>query len=291
MRNARVNPEAHFTEGTANKFLTVLSHDADTHEPLQASLLHMLQHVAEQNAHRVDSIMYLTGSDVADFGMRVLEKDGSESMMCGNGIRASALLFARMHRQNLPGILDVETHSGIKKVDLRSQDDIRVNMAPFTFHGMARAFAKDVWVGDVGEPHACAFVKDASTPLLQYAGREFVEGRYTDGKTVNFNVVEVRGPKDLRIRTYERGVNAETASCGTGATVAACIARMRYSHLAPVLNVHTNGGILRIDTEKPEMAGPARVRESIHLPLHMLTAVTHHEERSEPLVVVTDSIR
>ena len=113
-----------------------------------------------------------------------------------------------------------------------------------------------VYAANTGVPHAVVFVKEIGAVDIATAGPAirnhptFVEG-------ANVNFVETAGNGTLRVRTFERGVEAETASCGTGATAAAAVAR-RLGYAGDTVRVETNGGPLVIRFgETVTMEGPA----------------------------------
>jgi diaminopimelate epimerase len=193
--------------------------------------------------------------------------DGSLAEMCGNGIR----VFGRylVEEGIMPaGSMDIDTRSGLRRVDVPASGDVVVDMGNAT-PPRARAMPL-VSVGDrswsstgvlVPNPHAVVFVDDLAEAgdLLAPPAVSPVDV-FPDGVNVEF-VVD-RGPAHVAMRIHERGVG-ETLSCGTGACAVAWAARRRDgADPAPTYRIDVPGGTLRV-TEHPdgrlELIGPAEI--------------------------------
>ena len=162
-----------------------------------------------------DGLMTLCASDSADFEMHYYNADGPEGTMCGNGGRCLVAFAARMgithfdflacdgpHRAAL-----LEQHGDCSIVRLKMRDVEPPVRYP------------DGWHLETGSTHFVQWVKDlASFPVDVEGKRLRWDARFPRGANVNF--VEPFADH-LAIRTYERGVEAETLACGTGATAAA----------------------------------------------------------------------
>jgi diaminopimelate epimerase len=114
-----------------------------------------------------------------------------------------------------------------------------------------------VYAVNTGVPHAVVFVDDVDAVDLEEIG-PIIRNHRTFPQGANVNVAErVGGLNSLRIRTFERGVEAETFSCGTGATAAAVVAE-KLGYVRKTASVETRGGPLVIHLGKTvDMAGPA----------------------------------
>jgi diaminopimelate epimerase len=114
----------------------------------------------------------------------------------------------------------------------------------------------DVYAVNTGVPHAVIFVDDVdSIDIVQAAPPVRHHTSFPHGANVNF--VQKTGDNSIRIRTFERGVEDETLSCGTGATASALIAH-KLGYTGNVVNVETSGGPLVISIrEHVCMEGPA----------------------------------
>lgn len=215
-----------------------------------------------------DGVLYLSRSD-GRLGMRIFNKDGSEADMCGNGIRCF-LVYAVEQGYVSHGAVEVETGAGTLTAESVERDGeiwVKVDMGqPATECRTIPAvgageFQKEiegyeVYACNTGVPHAVTFVNNLETLDVNKEGPDI---RYSEHfpEGANANFAEVRDGV-LHVRTYERGVEAETLSCGTGATAAAVIAN-GLDMVGREVDVETKGGPLtiHIDTETVYMEGPA----------------------------------
>ncbi len=213
-----------------------------------------------------DGMIYITPSSAADFGMRIFNADGSEAMMCGNGIRCvGKYVYDRGHTAKTA--LTIETRSGVRTLALR----LRGGRVASVSVEMGRAIAAAPTVlavgGEavtlipvsVGNPHAVIFVDDAEAAPLTELG-PLIERHPTFDGGVNVEFVEVRDRTQLRMRVWERG-SGVTLACGTGAcaSVAAAIAAGHCDAGVPV-TVVLDGGALTVTVDadgETQMEGPA----------------------------------
>ncbi len=138
--------------------------------------------------------------------MRIFNADGGEADMCGNALRILA------HAKNLT---TVETHVGTHTVK-RIDNQIAVSL------GSPKILSTDPWLIDSGVRHLVCFDEDfGHAPTLRKA------------HDANVNFVKILSPDTVAIRTYERGVEAETYSCGTGAVATAFAMRERSGFNGP----------------------------------------------------------
>lgn len=154
-----------------------------------------------------DGLIVICKSNLADAKMLIYNKDGSEALMCGNGIRCVAkYLFDKYFDKNE---LLIETKSGIKKV-FKENDKIKVNM------GKVKIIKKEnnLYYVDIGNYHIVLFENNIDKLNLE----EFVKKLNKDD--YNIEVVEVINRNKIKVRVYERG-SMETLSCGTGACASA----------------------------------------------------------------------
>ncbi|MCA9772335.1 MAG: diaminopimelate epimerase, partial [Myxococcales bacterium] len=146
-----------------------------------------------------------------------LNADGSEAEMCGNAGRCAAHVAwktrlvseKKMAFMTLAGVIHAELTERGAKVQLTDPTDLRPEMSLALKSG-----AIPVGFVNTGVPHAVWFVEDAGTVDVKTWGREV---RFHDDfkpAGTNANVAEVLGPDEIRIRTYERGVEDETLACG-----------------------------------------------------------------------------
>ena len=225
-----------------------------------------------------DGLILITPSDRADARMRMFNADGSEGEMCGNGVRCVAK-YIRDHGLVAKDRVTIETGRGVLALDLELAGDevhrVRVDMgapildpaeiptrlagrppvdAPLRVDG--RVFA--VTAVSMGNPHAVIYVDDASEFPLEALG-PLIEHDAAFPRRVNVHVVEVYGPDEVRMRTWERG-SGITLACGTGAC-AVCVAGVLTGRSARRMLAHLPGGDLELewpDDDSPVfMTGPA----------------------------------
>ncbi len=94
---------------------------------------------------------------------------------------------------------------------------------------------------NTGVPHAVLFVPDADRAMVQQLGPEIRRHPHFGPKGTNVNFVQRLGPNQIRVRTFERGVEGETLACGTGVTAAALVAARLHGFTSPV-KVQVQGG-------------------------------------------------
>ena len=196
-----------------------------------------------------DGLLILARSTVADVKMKYYNADGTYGGMCGNGGRCT-VQYARL--LGVPG----------DELTLEALDF--VYRARFTAHGVRLHMKNPVGIVrgirvatadgthtvhaiDTGSPHIVCFVQDRTTVDVTGIGRALREHERFKPSGTNVNFVETLGTSALGMRTYERGVEAETLACGTGSVASAVIAHLEYG-LRPPITIHTRSGdILRVD--------------------------------------------
>ena len=218
-----------------------------------------------------DGILFLGRTRENLPAMRLFQPDQSEAEMCGNGIRC--LLRYAFDKGYITGTCTVHTLAGeINAVSGYDEDGdffAEVTMTeprfdapsiPATGSGDFHEFINgyEVYAANTGEPHAVVFVTDLdSLDICRIAPAIRSSRFFPSGANVNF--AEIGGRDTIRIRTFERGVEGETLSCGTGATATAAIAH-HLGKTGPVVEVETVGGPLTITlTSGAMMKGPAEV--------------------------------
>jgi diaminopimelate epimerase len=167
--------------------------------------------------------------DPPAYEVRCLNPDGSEASMCGNALRCAALCAAADH---------AHTQAILVMAGVRHRAEVRGAEVAVTAEAGPVLRAAAVVEDDgqscefdsvhTGTEHAVAFVADVDAVDVEGLGRRT---RYHDSFApagTNVSFVQAAGPGVLRIRTYERGVEAETLSCGSGAVAAVAAARARH---------------------------------------------------------------
>ncbi len=190
-----------------------------------------------------DGLILLERSKKADVRMRILNPDGSEAEMCGNGVRCLAK-FA-VDRNIAPPKLSIETLAGTIYVEVRGNTVKAKMIEP---RDLKLGFKIDLNGSDglmsfinTGVPHAVKLVSSVSSCDVKDLGREIRQHKHFAPKGTNVNFVAVKRGSTIDIRTYERGVEDETLACGTGSTAGALVAAAVKNLKSPV-SVHTRGG-------------------------------------------------
>ncbi len=216
-----------------------------------------------------DGVLFLGISDKADIRMRIFNSDGTEAEMCGNGVRC--LVKYALDKGYIQDKAHVETLAGVLPITSRREEKtwIIVNMGKPQFQRTqipakgAGEFLNvalhgyEVSAVNTGVPHAVIFVDSLDDPgLMDIAPDIRYDTIFPKGTNVNF--VHVDSRNEITIRTYERGVEGETLSCGTGSVASAAIA-YRLGMTGNSVKVNTKGGELRItiDDDAAYMEGTA----------------------------------
>lgn len=218
-----------------------------------------------------DGLILIAPSKVADARMRMYNADGSESEMCGNGIRCLAK-YVYDHGIKRSPVLRIETLAGIKEIALKVSKgrvvSARVNMGlprlkpadiPVKAKG-ERLLLSPLKVGgktfaittvNMGNPHCVIYVKDVKNFPVEEIG-PLIENHPLFPKRTNVEFVQIISRNEVRQRTWERG-SGETLACGTGAS-AVCVAGVLTGKTGPKLTNHLSGGTLIL--EWPDINGP-----------------------------------
>ena len=189
-----------------------------------------------------DGLLVLEPSAESDFRMRVINPDGSEVDMCGNGARASALYVSKVEGK---GTLSIETGAGEIKAEVNG-DNIKINMSN------PKDIKLDINLGidtnvvpahhiNTGVPHVVHLVEDIDEYDVKVMGRKIREHSLFAPDGTNANFVGNVENNSAQIRTYERGVEDETLACGTG-TVASAVVLGLLGQVESPVNIKTKSG-------------------------------------------------
>ena len=226
-----------------------------------------------------DGLILIMPSDNADVRMRMFNSDGSESEMCGNGIRCVAK-YAYDHGIVSKTEITAETGAGILTLQLVPGSDgavekVRVNMGPprltrgeipMAGNAAARVIAEPLTVLDrtfritcasMGNPHCVIFVDDVENfPVSTYG--PLIENHELFPRRTNVEFVQIFSRTEVRQRTWERGAG-ETLACGTGASAVTAACVLNNLTEKKILN-HLLGGDLEMEWAQDGniyMTGPA----------------------------------
>jgi diaminopimelate epimerase len=189
-----------------------------------------------------DGLMLLNTIDGYDFEMKYYNSDGRESTMCGNGGRClTRFAFDRgVHKDTYRFIaVDGEHESSLGEhgwINLKMKNVSGIH----NYHGD--------FILDTGSPHYVKSVPDVRDLDVYTEGKEIRYSKDFEAKGINVNFVE-SDDHNIIVRTYERGVEDETYSCGTGVTASALV----FAHNENGFNrieVKTKGGHLAVEFDK-----------------------------------------
>lgn len=240
--------------------------------------------IAPRICHRqtgvgADGILVVLDSAIADIRMRIVNSDGSEAEMCGNGIRAFAkyVYESGIVRKT---VFSVETLAGVMHPSLITEagkvTGVRVDMgepfldcADIPVLGEGRCIDREMTLPDgetvryttvlVGVPHTTVYVDDPTDPHWMAIGRA-IECASVFPRRSNVNFAHVTDRENITVRTFERGCGP-TLACGTGACSVA-VASALNNRTGRSVNVHIALGTLHIDWAEDNhvyMTGPAEI--------------------------------
>jgi diaminopimelate epimerase len=237
---AAMNIPFHKFHGTGNDFLLI--NGRDVHFDPKPELISKLCH--RRFGIGADGLILIGEAEGFDFSMRYFNADGHESSMCGNGARCT-VAFADYLSGKPRRSYRFQAYDGAHNGDVLSRSGhdwlIRVSMSDV-------AAPKSLPLGmfvDTGSPHLVRFTDSVTTVDVTGLGR--LIRHHDDFKPGGTNVdfVTVR-EGSLMVRTYERGVEDETLSCGTGVTACALAYAAEYNIPSGKISIETPGGKLSV---------------------------------------------
>lgn len=242
--------------GTGNDFIIIDNYDGSFDIELSASQIELLCH--RRFGIGADGLMIINPSNQANFEMIYFNSDGHTSSMCGNGGRCIAQCFfdlgygiEKCSFMAIDGLHTAESHRG--RISLRMQDVHNIENRD------NRAF-----VLDTGSPHYIQYVDDLKElDSIVSFGQSIRYNEEFKKEGINVNQVNVIEKGKIKMATYERGVEDETYSCGTGVVAASLTHALQNENLVNV-EVLTKGGSLSVRFQKTkegftniDLIGPA----------------------------------
>ncbi|MEW6481987.1 MAG: diaminopimelate epimerase [bacterium] len=205
---------------------------------------------------KTDGLLLIEPSKICDFKMRIFNKDGSEAEMCGNGSRCAAffgwkenLAENKMEIETLWGRIKAIASGDLVKVMIGEPKDIRLNIMP-NCH-----FVR------VGVPHTIVLVDDVDNLDVFSLGRKIRFDKVFEPEGTNVDFVEVEKENKIKIRTYERGVEDETLSCGTGSCASCYILYLLNKTHFPTIVEARSKELLNVYFEDNRLYLEGRVKE------------------------------
>lgn len=214
-----------------------------------------------------EGVILVQPSDTADFRMRFYNPDGNEVEMCGNGARCVARLAHEIGAA--PAEMRFDTLAGVISASVLERDAVRLTMTPpadwrLNAELEVRGQSMPCHFVNSGVPHVVIRVEDLSQVDLPVLGAAVRYHPAFQPKGTNVNVIQITGPDSLSVRTYERGVEAETLACGTGMVACGLVAGKLGLVTLPVNIRCASGDVLRVDYTPTEagadnvtLTGPA----------------------------------
>jgi diaminopimelate epimerase len=178
-----------------------------------------------------DGLLALEKTRHANIRMRVINPDGSEAEMCGNGARCVAIYLKQVKKlkskklsiETKAGQILAEVNNDNAKIKMSHPRDIKLDI-PLTVN------YRDIKVSfiDTGVPHVCVFVEAIENIDAAGIGRQIRFHKNFAPRGANVNFIEQVDKNFIKVRTYERGVENETLACGTGSVASAIITFLKW---------------------------------------------------------------
>ena len=202
-----------------------------------------------------DGLILLQNEKKADFRMEYFNADGKEGSFCGNGARC---IVAYAHQNGIikTGFTNFNAFDGLHEAEVIEKygDKYTVNLG---LHDaiVEEKTSKTEYIVNTGSPHLVLFTNKLAEIDVNKTGKERRNAAEFRPNGVNVNYVQVVDETTLSIRTYERGVERETLSCGTG-IVAAALAYGTYNRINSdtIYSVHSAGGKVEVKLNPPSGA-------------------------------------
>lgn len=227
-------------QGTGNDFI-ILDNRTGQYDDLTNPQIRFLCH--RRFGIGADGLMLLNTLPDYDFEMKYYNADGRESTLCGNGSRC---------------LVKFAWHQGIRKTLYRFMASDGAHEAEIDENGIVSLHMRDVliikkthgdFILDTGSPHYVKVINDVMEFDVVRKGAEIRNSAPFAKDGINVNFVEMKNDHEIIVRTFERGVEDETLSCGTGVTAAAIVAWHNERGYNDV-TVHTRGGKLTVKYDR-----------------------------------------
>ena len=231
----------HKYQGTGNDFVMIDNRD----DFFPKDNIQLIENLCDRRfGIGADGLILLENDEKTNFRMVYYNSDGNESSMCGNGGRC-LVAFAKSLNviENKTTFIATDglhhasvDANGIVSLQMKDVDEVKIN--------------EEYVFLNTGSPHHVTLVNDLEDFDVKGNGSEI---RYSDlyGKAgSNVNFVNQLSENHFRLRTYERGVEDETLSCGTGATATAIAMNAIGKTNSNVIDINVEGGKLKVSFEK-----------------------------------------
>jgi diaminopimelate epimerase len=228
-------------QGTGNDFIII--DQMETQMDFTTDEIHFM--CDRRKGIGADGLILLRPSSFANFKMVYYNSDGNESTMCGNGGRCVSRLFYKLFPEigNRFNFQAIDGHHSVKILE-----DGRVSLEMRNVGRIKQG--NKYWELDTGSPHYVTIRNDLFSIDVNKEGSSIRYSQEYAKDGINVNFVDIEDDY-IAVRTYERGVEGETLSCGTGVTAAALAADLYTNNKqGNSIEVHTKGGTLNVSFEK-----------------------------------------
>lgn len=195
-----------------------------------------------------DGLILIEKHPTLDFNLVYYNSDGSQSL-CGNGSRAAVMLASSLGL--LKDHTEFNAYDGPHHAELLKTGIVKLKMNDVSG---AKKIGDDYFI-NTGSPHYLKFVPDVKNYPVFDEGRKIRYNQNYAPNGTNVNFIQLLGNNTISVRTYERGVEDETLSCGTGVTAAALAASF-HGYSSPV-QVKVRGGELSVEFKSGQAGLPS----------------------------------
>jgi diaminopimelate epimerase len=227
-------------QGTGNDFVIIDNRTGICNDITTQQVKHLCDRHFGVGA---DGLMLLNHNDNHDFEMKYYNADGHEGSMCGNGGRCLVKFALQC------GIRKEHYHfiasDGEHEASIDDEGWVTLKMKPVS--GITSSGKH--FILNTGSPHYVEISNDIMKIDVYHKGRDIRYSKEFEKEGINVNFMQYIDDDTIYVRTYERGVEDETLSCGTGVTASALVAAHNERGFNSI-NIKTPGGILRVEFDK-----------------------------------------
>lgn len=239
---------------SGNDFIVIDNRDGKVYEGFEDVKGFVSKVCRPHHSVGADGVILIEESKKLDFRWRFFNTDGSEADMCGNGGRCAArfafvkgIAGTEMGFETGAGVIKARVTGSMVKLQLTSPTGLKLDY-PIGLED------KEIFISSVntGVPHAVLLVDDIDHVPVEELGRTVRYHKAFGAKGTNVDFVKIMDRENVKMRTYERGVEGETYACGTGAVAVGVILKEKGLLSSPaniltkggeVLKVHINGEV------------------------------------------------
>lgn len=227
-------------QGVGNDFILIDNREKVAHE---ITVQHIKKMCDRHFGIGADGLMLLNNKEGFDFEMVYFNSDGNLGSLCGNGSRCIVQFASMLGIKKNEYLFSASDGPHIAKIDLNKEISLKMNDVTDV------QFSLDHYTLDTGSPHYVKSVSTLEDFNVVEEGRKIRNHKEFAKKGINVNFVQTLDDDHIFVRTYERGVEDETLSCGTGVTAAALMAAHNDNGFNHV-DVKTQGGNLSVEYDK-----------------------------------------